>query len=78
MIPAMLILGWVLLIAVTIWFIVSEIKRHKRRKEDAFYEWLDDTVNKVTGNVELGLGFAILWAYVLLSFLTYANWEKFL
>ena len=78
MIPTMLILGWIVIISVTIWFTISEIKRHKRRREDAFYKWLDDTVNKVTGNVELGLSFAILWAYVLLSFLTYVNWEKFL
>jgi len=62
MIPVMLILGWVILITVTVGFIVSEIKRHKRRREDAFYKWLDDTVTKVSGNIELGLTFAILWA----------------
>lgn len=78
MIPVMLILGWVILISVTIWFIVSEIKRHKRRREDTFYKWLDDMVNKVTGDIEMGLTVALMGAYVLLSFLTYINWEKFL
>lgn len=78
MIPTMLILGWIVLIVVTIWFIVSEIKRHKRRKEDDFYKWFDDTVNKVTGDIEMGLTVAIMEAYIVLSFLTYANWEKFL
>ena len=78
MIPIMLILGWIILITVTVWFIVSEIKRHKRRREDAFYKWLDDTATKVSGNIALELTFAILGAYIVLSFLTYANWEKFL
>lgn len=78
MIPVMLILGWVILIAVTVGFIVSEIKRHKRIREDALYKWIDDKVTKVSGNITLELTFVILGASIVLSFLTYANWEKFL
>lgn len=77
MIPVMLIIGWTVIVFITIWFIREEVIRHKRKKEDALYDWVDNIVNKVTGDLEMYLGFAILFAYILLSFLTYINWEKF-